>query len=60
MPPHVRHSVTVLLQCSGGSRISQMGGGTNPPGGGENLLFGKIFAKNCMKMMEIERGGGGM
>ena len=35
-----------------------MGGGTNPPGGGENLLFGKIFAKNCMKMMEIERGGG--
>ena len=35
-------------------------GGTYPQGGGANLLFGKIFLENCMKMKEIgPRGGGG-
>ena len=27
-------------------------------GGGKNLLFDKIFTKNCMKMKEIEQRGG--
>ena len=27
---------------------------------GENLLFGKIFAKNCTKMKEIESKGEGV
>ena len=34
------------------------GGGANPRVWGKNLLFGKIFAKNCMKMKEIVLGGG--
>ena len=34
---------------SAGSRISNMGG-DNPRGSGANLLFGKIFGENCMKM----------
>ena len=43
---------------SGRPRISQMG--ANPKGWGANLLFGKIFLENCMKMKEIgPRGGGG-
>ena len=29
-------------------------GGTAKPKGGTNLLFGKIFAKNCMKMPMYE------
>ena len=34
-------------------------GGANPSVRAENLLFDKIFAKNCMKMKEIgpKRGG---
>ena len=34
------------------------GGGTDPPGGGENILFGKIFAENCMKEIEWGEGTG--
>ena len=45
------------LLHSGGSRISQTGV-ANPWVWGENLLFGKIFAKNCMKMKEIGPAGG--
>ena len=29
------------------------GGGTNPRSGGKHLLFGNIFAENCMKIIEI-------
>ena len=29
------------------------GGGTNPQGGGANLLFSQKFPKNCMKMKEF-------
>ena len=45
----------VTSNGSGGSRISKVegGGGTNPRGRDINLLFGKIFAENCMKMKEI-------
>ena len=33
---------------------------TNPSVLGKNLLFGKIFTENCMKMKEIgPRGGTG-
>ena len=32
-------------------------GGANPWRGGKNLLFGKIFAKSCIKMKEIGPGG---
>ena len=32
--------------------------GRNPRQVGANLLFGKILAQNCMKMKEIEKGGG--
>ena len=31
---------------------------SNPWSWGESLLFGKIFAENCMKMKEIEPRGG--
>ena len=37
---------------SGGSRISQTGRGTNPADG-SNLLFGKLFPENYMKMKKI-------
>ena len=44
----------VILELpSGVSRISQ-NGGANPRKVYENLLFGKIFAENCMKIKEIE------
>ena len=33
------------------------GGGANPQGGGTNLLFGKKFPENCMKMKEFGPGG---
>ena len=46
------------MMFSGGSRISQIGS-VNPSVWGENLLIGKIFAKNCMKMKEIGSNGGG-
>ena len=35
------------------------GGGTNPQGGGANLLFGQKFAENCMKMKEFGPRGRG-
>ena len=39
---------------SGGSTISQTEErGANPISGGKNLLFSKIFAKNCMEIKEI-------
>ena len=42
---------------SGISRFSQMGGGrTCSYVWGKKLLFGKSFAKNCMKMKEIGLG----
>ena len=28
------------------------------PGGGANLLFGQIFAKNCMEKIILLKGGG--
>ena len=34
------------------------GGGGNSWDYGENLLFGKIFVENCMKMIEIGQRGG--
>ena len=45
-----------IYMSSGGSRISQTGGGgggANPRVWGKNLLFCKIFAKNCMEIKEI-------
>ena len=33
-------------------------GGAKPWFWRENLLFGKVFAENCMKMKEIGPGGG--
>ena len=33
-------------------------GGANPREGCENVLFGNIFAENCMKMREIGLRGG--
>ena len=48
-----------LRSLIGGSRISQMGRGANPWGGGGrgfNPLFGKFFAKNCIKLKEIGTG----
>ena len=47
---------------SGGSRIFLTGGGgsANPREGGKSLLFGKIFAENCMKMTEIGPRGSGL
>ena len=39
----------VLMLFIGRSRISQMGG-ANPRVWTENLLYGKIFAENCMEM----------
>ena len=42
---------------SGGSRISQAGRGTTPKFGGENLLFSKISAENCMKIKRNWTGG---
>ena len=47
--------------CKGRSWIFQ--GGANPrvEGGGNLVLFGQIFFKNCMKMMKIgSRGEGGI
>ena len=42
---------------SGGSRISQTGGGgTNFQCGDANLLFNQMFPKNCMKMREFGPG----
>ena len=38
---------------SGGSRIELTGWGANPCVWGKNLLYGKIFATNYMKMKEI-------
>ena len=38
---------------SGGSRIPRKGRETNSGGGGLNLLFGIIFAENCMKKKKI-------
>ena len=40
---------------SAGTRISQPARGGRPEGGGRyaNLLFGKVFAENCMEMKEI-------
>ena len=35
-----------MLLCSGGSRISQRECA--------NLLFGKVFAENCMKVNELD------
>ena len=35
------------------------GAGANPCVWPKNLLFGKIFVKNCMKVKEIGPGGGG-
>ena len=32
-------------------------GGANPWDWGKNLLFGKIFAENCMKMKDNQGGG---
>ena len=46
----------ISVVTSGRSRISQMGVPT--PEHGENLLFVKIFAKNCMKIEEIGWTGG--
>ena len=37
--------------------FSRRGRGANPWDWGDNLLFGKIFAENCMKMKEIGSGG---
>ena len=34
------------------------GGGRQPQSFGQNLLFGKIFAENCMKMKDIGLRGG--
>ena len=48
----------MFLETSGGSRISQTGGGANPKGEGKNLLFGQISPEDCMKMKEIVPGGG--
>ena len=44
----------IIISC--GSRMSQTVG-TNPQGGGANLLFGQIFLENCMKMKEVASGG---
>ena len=33
-------------------------GDANPKGGGASLIFGQIYPENCMKMKEIEPGGG--
>ena len=44
---------TCATSISGRSRISRWGGGHQPLSSGQNLLFGMIFAKNCMKMKEI-------
>ena len=46
------------MRGSGGSRIYQTGGGRQPQRWAENLLFGHIFPKNCMKMKEIGPRGG--
>ena len=35
------------------------GGGANPKGGGANLLFGKNFPENCMKIEEFGPGAAG-
>ena len=35
------------------------GGGTNPHGGGANLLFGPKYPENCMKMKEFGPRAGG-
>ena len=43
---------------SGGFRISQMGRGRQPLSLAENVLFHRIFAKNCMKMKEMHGGWG--
>ena len=45
------------VQCSGGSRISQIGG-ANFQGGVANLLFGQIFTENCIKLKEFGPRGG--
>ena len=42
------------IETCGGSRNSQTGGdGRKPLSLGQNPLFGKLFAKNCMKMKEF-------
>ena len=45
------------IVLSGRSRISQMGR-RQPQNLGQNLLFGKIFAENYMKMKEIGSANG--
>ena len=52
-------SVVSSVFISGGFRISQTGaGGCQPQVWVENLLFGKIFTENCMKMKVMPPEGG--
>ena len=57
---HLRINANCLMKSasSGGSRIFQT---TDDKSWiwGKNLLFGNIFAENCMKIKDIRRGGGG-
>ena len=41
---------------SGGSWVPQRGWGANSRSGCDNLLFGNIFAKNCTKRKNLDRG----
>ena len=45
------------IHISGGSRISQMEG-RQPKRGDANLLFGIIFAENCLKIKTFGQKGG--
>ena len=59
--PNFRHVIDFWLIwkeddssfTSGVSGVSQTGVRANPRGGDTNLLFGNIFAENCIKMKEI-------
>ena len=51
----------ILNICSDGFRAFGCGAGcANALVLGENILFDKIFAENCMKLKEIGPGGGGL
>ena len=51
--PFLSIYITLWTHYSGGSRISQTDGDTKPWDWRKNLLFGKIFVEDCMKMKEI-------
>ena len=65
--PLLRSIITAMIGSSvqrsnitsGGPRICLGGGGTLIPNGSPNLLFGKFFPENCMKMKTFWPMGGG-